>query len=231
MDATSGIRAVERVKCHSTGVMILKRVSGAAKNRYGLQIISELEMERLRLFHFFSMTNHIIAKNSPGSSVSLSPTNLNVLTATDKDFERCFIQCVIIQSCVSLFSTLMLHPLKVVPRALAARGGEFAAVSLRFAEMSWYGRGELLGRQYFYLSRPEFLGITVGAFRLFMASSDAPKYAQQSFRNLGGGSGSVIDRGSSQLNLSLMLSNASIEHLNGPSHLSLFYLTRKHTTR
>mmetsp|Transcript_3950 Transcript_3950/g.11668 ORF Transcript_3950/g.11668 Transcript_3950/m.11668 type:complete len:198 (-) Transcript_3950:454-1047(-) len=197
MEATSGTRAVERVK-------------------YGLQVISELEMERLRLFHFFSMTNHIIAKNLPGSSVSLSPTNLGVLTATHTDFERCFNQC-------------------VAPRALVARGGEFAAVSFRFAEMSRHGRGELLGRQYFYLSRPGFLGNTVGAFRLFMVSSDASKHVQLSFRNLGGVLGGVpggfIDRGSSELDLSLMLSTASIKLFNGPSHFSLFYLTRKHTTR
>jgi len=112
-----------------------------------------------------------------------------------------------------------------------ARGGEFAAVSFRFAEMSRHGRGELLGRQYFYLSRPGFLGNTVDAFRLFMVSSDASKYVQLSFRNLGGVPGGVIDRGSSELDLSLMLSTASIELLNGPSHFSLFYLTRKHTAR
>mmetsp|Transcript_3949 Transcript_3949/g.11665 ORF Transcript_3949/g.11665 Transcript_3949/m.11665 type:complete len:144 (-) Transcript_3949:454-885(-) len=133
------------------------------------------------------------------------------------------------------FCVVMLHPFKVAPRALVARGGEFAAVSFRFAEMSRHGRGELLGRQYFYLSRPGFLGNTVGAFRLFMVSSDASKHVQLSFRNLGGVLGGVpggfIDRGSSELDLSLMLSTASIKLFNGPSHFSLFYLTRKHTTR
>lgn len=132
------------------------------KIRDSLQVITDLEVEQLRLTQLFSMlgdpNSAAAAAKMLGPQVVEAPAPV-VLDGdpTEADFEAAF-----------------LHSL--VPVALADGRGAFVDCNLRFTELSGYTRADLRRRTVFSLVRPDSLDTVVATFKLLL-SRDADRTA------------------------------------------------------
>ena len=157
------------------------------KIRRALSVISELEMEKMRLAHFFAHVNQMLAEAAaaghlpppplpPAAPAAPVPAPAPAApaaapapapaapaggvggAAAPADFERCFRRC-------------------ATPWALADGAGAFVAANDAFAAATGYARDELAAHTVFVLARADGLGDFVDAFRGLLAAAppDAPR--------------------------------------------------------
>lgn len=122
------------------------------KIRESLQVITDLEVEQLRLTQLFTMLG-----DSAAQPVVEAPAPVPDGEPSEADFEAAF-----------------LHSL--VPVALADGRGAFVDCNLRFTELSGYTRTELRRRTVFSIVRPDSLDTVVATFKLLL-SRDADRIA------------------------------------------------------